>query len=126
MAEPGAMAQRMRAAITSLRFWALACFGLSLLPMAWYEYVAWIVPAWTPRVAGSAPVQEPNYVILLILCAVGTAVGAGVASGLSIASYQVLPRPRPGGRLTECVVITGVHAITVLFLISLGIYLAIG
>ena len=120
------MSTHLHAAVRSLRFWSLLCFGVSLLPVAWYLYVAWIVPAWAaPHLAGD-PAPEHNYVLLLIFCAICTAVGAGVASALSIAGYQALARPRPSARLTECVTITGVHGAAVLFLVYIALRAAIG
>lgn len=114
------------AATTMLRFGALACFGVSLIPVAAYEYIAFIRPAWTPHLIGSAPVPAPDFFMLLIVCALGTALGVGVAGALSIASYLTLPRPRTGSRLTECVVINGVSATALTFLLYVGIYAAIG
>lgn len=114
------------ASVLTLRFWSLACFGVSLIPIARYEYVAFVRPARTPHLIGSAPVPAPDFFMLLLVCAFGTALSAGVAGGLSIASYLALPRPRPGSRLTECVVINGVSAAALTFLLYVGIYAAIG
>ena len=101
----------------TLRFCALACFGVSLIPIAWYEYVAFVRPAWTPHLIGSAPVLAPDFFMLLLVCALGTALSAGVAGGLSIASYLALPQPRSSRRLTECVVIAGLFAWAASFLL---------
>lgn len=114
------------ASVLTLRFWSLACFGVSLIPIARYEYVAFICPAWTPRLIGSDPVPAPDFFMLLLVCALGTALSAGVAGGLSIASYLALPQPRPSSRLTECVVIAGVFALAGSFLLYVAIYAAIG
>ena len=114
------------AAVLTLRFWSLAGFAVSLIPIARYEYVAFIRPAWTPHLTGSDPVRAPDFFMLLLVCALGTALSAGVAGGLSIASYLALPHPRPGNRLTECVVITGVFALAASFLLYVAIRVAIG
>lgn len=113
-------------AVLTLRFWSLACFAVSLIPIARYEYVAFIRPAWTPRLIGSDPVPAPDFFMLLIVCALGTALSAGVAGGLSIGSYLALPEPRPSRRLTECVGITGVFALAASFLLYVAIHAAIG